>query len=157
MASDISPIGKVATSFKMVSPSQPLLSRRQRSWYAGVGFLLLGLLTLARALPPNPSGFGTHRALGLPPCTALHYFGIPCPTCGMTTAWAHLLRGDLPQAWACNPGGVCLAGVALLVGTWSTALAVRGRYHPLLSTRASCMLAVTILCVTLSHWLNLIF
>lgn len=50
-------------------------------------------LLLARWLRPDTHGFGTHRQLGLPPCTFLWMTGFPCPFCGMTTSWtwaAHL-------------------------------------------------------------------
>ena len=57
-------------------------------------------------------------------------FGIPCPTCGMTTSFAHFVRGDLQSSFHTQPAGfaialcvfaVMVAGVAgLLTGRmWS--------------------------------------
>ena len=35
--------------------------------------------------------------------------GVPCPSCGMTTAFAHAARGNLPAALAAQPAGGVLA------------------------------------------------
>jgi hypothetical protein len=112
---------------------------------------------LARCLHPSELGFGTHEALGLPPCSAISWFGIPCPTCGMTTSWAHLVRGNLGMSWQCNPGGTCLALVAMLTVVWALQNSIRGTYRPWLSIRASSILAVLITAITLVHWLGRIF
>src|SRR5437016_1117396 len=37
----------------------------------------------------------THRGLGLPPCTFYEQTRLPCPSCGMTTSFALLIRGDV--------------------------------------------------------------
>lgn len=82
-------------------------------WYVlllAVG--LVGLLGVARGLRPDPRGFGTHTQLGLRPCAFASLTGRPCPSCGMTTAWAYLTRGCLKDSWRANPAG-CL--IALLV------------------------------------------
>jgi len=50
---------------------------------------------LAAWLRPDPSGFGTHRQLGLPPCEFGAMTGIPCPGCGLTTSFAHMAHGHL--------------------------------------------------------------
>ena len=61
------------------------------------GALILGPCLAALAvsvwLAPRPAGFGTHRALGLPPCGFLAQTGYPCPSCGMTTAFAAMAHG----------------------------------------------------------------
>jgi hypothetical protein len=86
--------------------------------------LLLSLLSLgliagfgvAAMLEPDSRGFGTHRQLGLPPCTVRLLFGIPCPSCGMTTSFAHLMRGQVVEAFRANPAALLLAiGCALLI------------------------------------------
>ena len=57
-------------------------------------------------------------------------FGIPCPTCGMTTAFAHFVRGELTASFHAQPAGCAIAVglsalmivglVGLLTGrTWS--------------------------------------
>jgi len=44
-------------------------------------------------LEPDPRGYGTHEQLGFPPCSLAEAFHFPCPTCGLTTSFAHM--GDL--------------------------------------------------------------
>ncbi len=70
---------------------------------------ILGLLVLARKLEPDPSGFGTHTQLGLRPCSFMTTTGRPCPTCGMTTAFAWVARGRFDRSWQANPAGCILA------------------------------------------------
>jgi hypothetical protein len=66
------------------------------------------VLGLARWLEPAPSGFGTHEQLGLPPCPVLRWLHVPCPTCGLTTSFAHLARAEWREALAVQPLGVPL-------------------------------------------------
>ncbi|MEI6524493.1 MAG: DUF2752 domain-containing protein, partial [Planctomycetota bacterium] len=69
---------------------------------------LIFVLGIAAWLTPNPSGLGTHQQLGLPPCTSLMVLGIRCPACGMTTSWALMIEGRIPEALAANLGGSLL-------------------------------------------------
>lgn len=78
--------------------------------------LCLAVLVAARLLPPHPSGLGTHTSLGLPPCGLVFFFGLPCPTCGMTTAFALAARGRLTEAAQAQPLGLLL-GLATLIAT----------------------------------------
>jgi hypothetical protein len=88
----------------------------------------LALLAIARWLDPDPAGHGTHRQLGLPPCTFVKLFGKPCPSCGMTTAWAHLVRGQIARAADVNLGGAILGVTAVLASPWLIVSAARGRW-----------------------------
>ena len=81
------------------------------------GVFLLAGFSLAVSLAPNPAGFGTHQQLGLPPCSFQTMFGIPCPSCGMTTSFSHFVRGQWLRAAAANLGGLLLA-ILLLSITW---------------------------------------
>ncbi|MEM6393340.1 MAG: DUF2752 domain-containing protein [Planctomycetota bacterium] len=67
------------------------------------------LLTTAALLSPNPNGHGTHTSLGLAPCGLLQATGIPCPTCGMTTAFALAADASLLQSLLTQPLGFLLA------------------------------------------------
>ena len=89
---------------------------------------MLALLVTAAVLKPSPKGLGTHQQLGLPPCTVRVMFGVPCPSCGMTTSWSHAIRGELFAAAEANTGGLMLAALAALSGPWFTGSAVRGRW-----------------------------
>ena len=133
------------------------LDQRQRLWALGVACILLGLLGVSRWLSPHPNGMGTHQQLGLPPCTFLILFGIPCPTCGMTTSWAHLMHGNLADSWSTNPGGTCLAIIAAIAGVWSLVTSIRGRYRKLLPGRVTGAIAFGITAITLISWCGRIF
>jgi hypothetical protein len=87
------------------------------------------MLFIAARLTPDPHGYGTHQKLGLPPCTFLAIFRRPCPSCGMTTAWAHVVRGQLASACRANAGGAILAIVAMLAVPAMLLAAVTGRWR----------------------------
>jgi len=91
--------------------------------------VLLAPLVVARSLAPSHSGVGTHRQLGQSACATLVLTGYPCPTCGMTTAFAHTVRGHWlagfhaqPMGWflaAATMVAACLAGYSVVVpGRW---------------------------------------
>lgn len=72
--------------------------------------------------PYNESGcarsHGTHRQLGLPPCTLKTITGIPCPSCGMTTTISLLMHGDPQAAWQTNWAGCVVAFIGILGTIW---------------------------------------
>ncbi len=84
------------------------LDRRGRALLSVLSLGLIAGFCLAATLQPDPRGYGTHRQLGLPPCTVRLLFGIPCPSCGMTTSFASLMRGQLDQSFRANPAGLLL-------------------------------------------------
>lgn len=93
----------------------------------------LAVLGAATSIEPDPRGYGTHMQLGLPPCGFLTFTGFPCPGCGLTTAFAHGVRGQWWLALAANPLGlvlfliVCAAvpiGILAAVRSWSFALVI---------------------------------
>lgn len=102
----------------------------QRGILLAVGLVLVSLLVTAARLAPNPRGMGTHQQLGLPPCSFVMLAGIRCPACGMTTSWAHLLRGQVLQSAHANAGGMLLALAAMFGGPWMLASALVGRWWP---------------------------
>jgi hypothetical protein len=130
------------------------LDRSTRYGLAAAGLSLLVSLAVAVWLRPDPNGFGTHRQLGLPPCTFVWLFGTRCPSCGMTTSWSHAIRGEWRQAIGCNAGGALLAGMAMVAGPWLLASAIRGRWlvgRP--SDRTLAVVATTVIVVTLLDWI----
>lgn len=68
----------------------------------------LAVLITAATLSPSPEGHGTHTQLGLPPCGFLVYTGYPCPGCGLTTSFSHMIRLDVIGAFGANPFGILL-------------------------------------------------
>lgn len=116
---------------------------------------LLGLLGVTRLLTPNESGVGTHRALGLPPCGSIAMWGIPCPSCGMTTSWAWFVRGNFPRSWAANPGGFLLAIFVVLMAIWLGISGVLNRWWPVRCEPFLVLsLGAIVLVVTLTQWIG---
>jgi hypothetical protein len=103
------------------------LGRRSRWLLAAWALLLAGGFALAFQLDPDPRGFGTHQRLGLPPCTFRVLCGFPCPSCGMTTSFAHFIRGNFAAACAANPAGLILALVCAGQIPWCGWSVIRGR------------------------------
>jgi hypothetical protein len=128
-------------------------SRRDRLWLAAAGAGLLGMLAIAAVLKPSPLGHGTHQQLGLPPCTFWVLLGRPCPTCGMTTAWAHLVRGQWHDACRANAGGTLLAILAMAAAPWLLGSALRGNWLGVSpSGRVAAVLLTILALVTLIQW-----
>lgn len=88
---------------------------------AGYIFLFISfpfILFLAHLVNPDPSGLGTHKGLGLPPCGFYTMFHKPCPSCGMTTSFALMMHGKFLDAIKAQPAGVFLFLTVFLV--WFT-------------------------------------
>lgn len=79
-----------------------------RLLWAGLALGAFTVLALARWLTPDPSGFGTHLQLGLPPCGFRYFTSLPCPACGLTTAFAHMARLEITSAVHAHPLGLPL-------------------------------------------------
>jgi hypothetical protein len=130
------------------------LSVRLRLILAAAATCLFAPLTTAACLRPDPAGLGTHRQLGLPPCTFVWLFDTRCPSCGMTTSWAHAVRGHWLRAAKTNAGGAVLAAAAMLAGPWLLISAARGAWWiaaPNDRLLAAC--AVGVVAITLVDWI----
>jgi hypothetical protein len=96
-----------------------LLSGNFSSWYFGDSalrtrcILTLNLLSICFCvsvisasilLRPNPEGYGTHKSLGLPSCLTAKVLGLKrCPSCGLTTAFALIGKGDFQTPTHVHP------------------------------------------------------
>lgn len=103
---------------------QSVLSKRMTA--LGVAGLAIALLCIALFLNPSPEGVGTHHQLGLPKCGWILAANIPCPTCGMTTAWSHTVRGELPSAFLAQPLGMLLAIATMVIAVCALGSALLG-------------------------------
>jgi hypothetical protein len=94
------------------------------------------VLGLAAWLTPSPTGLGTHSIeMNLPACGWITLMDLPCPTCGMTTSFAHAANGNLLRSFLTQPMGCLLAiatAVALLAGLY---IATTGSRLGILFTR----------------------
>ena len=101
--------------------------RGNRIESAAILMIAAGVLIVARILQPSSAGFGTHEQLLFIPCGFRWLTGVPCPMCGMTTAFALMARGELLAALSRH-----VLGPLLYMATWAMAGAagvglVRGR------------------------------
>ncbi|MFZ4430466.1 MAG: DUF2752 domain-containing protein [Phycisphaerales bacterium] len=100
-------------------PAPTLASPAGRLVAGLVAAACLVLLGTAAGLTPAPAGHGTHLALGLPACGWVISYSRPCPTCGMTTAFALLANGRPLDAFLAQPFGSLLA-MASSVTFWGS-------------------------------------
>jgi phosphotransferase system glucose/maltose/N-acetylglucosamine-specific IIC component len=113
-------------------PAVPELARGARAALVAVAVGLVLLFAVAVRIDPyeadgRPATMGTHQQLGLPPCNFVRLTGLPCPSCGMTTSFALLVRGDLMNSLRANAVGTLLAIVCLAYIPWSLACVVAKR------------------------------
>lgn len=97
------------------------MNRARITWYS-MAAASAAVVAIARALTPDPAGIGTHLQLGLPRCGFLMLTGVPCPACGLTTAFAHMARGAVAAAASANALGVVLFALTVATipfGVWA--------------------------------------
>ena len=83
---------------------------------------------MAFYLHPDPRGYDTHTQLGLPACGFLQITGLPCASCGMTTAFANMAHGHFVGALRAQAFGAALFLLTALAAVLGTGQLVLGRY-----------------------------
>jgi hypothetical protein len=118
----------VATTIDNQEPIEalPYMAVWVRGGLLCIAAFLIVIFSIAIYLNPyNDDGsalrWGTHQRLGLPPCTFKETTGIPCPSCGMTSSFALLIRGDVWHSLRANFAGTLLGTFCLLLIPWSLA------------------------------------
>jgi len=134
-----------------------VLSRWVRGALAGMALGLVAVFGVALHLDPYQNGqprmMETHMQLGLPPCNFKLLTGLPCPSCGMTTSFALLVRGDWWNSLRANAVGTLLALFCLAFIPWSLYCAVRGRSLFVVSMeRATTWTVIIFLALLLVRW-----
>ncbi len=89
------------------SGDSPKARQRLKAFLTGTACLIM--LISANRLKPETAGIGTHRQLNLPQCGLYQRTGYPCPTCGITTAFALGAQAHFWQALITQPLGAALA------------------------------------------------
>jgi hypothetical protein len=118
---------------RLQEPAVPVLSHWVRRSLLVMALGLIGVFVIALWLNPyeadgRPRRMETHLQMGLPPCTFRLMTGVPCPSCGMTTSFALLVRGDLGNSLRANAVGTLLAIFCLAFVPWGLACVACQRY-----------------------------
>ena len=111
----------------IVTWSESVHTRRTRFLAVLVLLFAASLLLVAKGLHPDPSGMGTHRQLGFAPCSLPMLTGYPCPTCGMTTAFAYAAQGRIGSSFLAQPAGCLLAILTMSAALMAGLTTVSGR------------------------------
>lgn len=125
-----------------------------RLWAALLLLAAAGVLALAGYLRPDARGWGTHQQLGFAPCGMIVAIGLPCPACGMTTAFAYTVRGQVVRAFVAQPAGLvlALATIALLAGALWTLLTGCPPRLPLTRPLSPLLVFTLLLALLLGGW-----
>lgn len=103
------------------------LSPANRALAALVAGACLTVLVIGALLRPDAHGFGTHTQLGFQSCQFKARTGLPCPSCGFTTAFTCFAHGAFLSSFYVQPMGAVLAlltAATIWVGFY---IAVTGR------------------------------
>ncbi len=131
----------------------PLASRRARIWAGAVIVGCAAVLGVAIKLQPDSRGYGTHQQLGAAPCGMIVRTGLPCPTCGMTTAFAYTVRGNWWAAFRSQPAGFILALTTIATVVISLRVVMTGRWpRALLNDRFVFRLFIALLVLLVAGW-----
>lgn len=118
-----------------------------RLWLAFVTAGLVGVFAIAVWLRPydaagNALRMSTHTQLGLEPCNFAKTTGKPCPSCGMTTSFALLVRGDVANSLRANWVGTLAAAYGLVLIPFFVISLWRGKHVGVRLTERTVLLTV---------------
>jgi hypothetical protein len=139
------------TNIRTVESHQAYRSARLRALLTSL--VAIALLSVAMYVKPASEGVGTHQQLGLPQCGWIIAANVPCPTCGMTTAWSHTVRGEISSAFLAQPMGMLLAIATMFVATGGLFSAMTGySFNGLLYRFAPSKIFIVVVVLTLASW-----
>lgn len=113
----------------------------------------LAVVLTAFLLTPDPRGWGTHEHLHLPPCFFLWLTHRPCPTCGLTTSFAYLAKGDIINGARIHPMGPPLfMALLVLMGSAFHGLVKRRSFWRILENKVSLWTVVLLVSGLSATW-----
>lgn len=137
----------------MSAPQGYPLPRWGRAALVIVVLGICGGFWLSTTVEPSERGFGSHQALGLPPCSIRIWFGIRCPSCGSTTAFANFVRGRWLTALDNNAAAVGLALLCAALVPWGLCSAATGRMWRINDPLLVLVWTMGVLCViSVTQW-----
>ncbi|MBX9627817.1 MAG: DUF2752 domain-containing protein [Gemmataceae bacterium] len=140
------------------------VGRTARAGLVAVAVALAGVFAAAGRIDPyGPDGaprtMATHTQLGLAPCNFADWTGKPCPSCGMTTSFALLVRGDLGASLRANWVGTLLAVTWAVALVWAVASGLAGRLLLVRPGRGELLLTAAVglfLVLMLGRWVGVL-
>jgi hypothetical protein len=108
------------------------IRRGVRVMLLAIAAILTAVFVIAFRIHPydaegNPRTMATHTQIGMPPCNFVVLTGKPCPSCGMTTSFALLVRGDVVNSLKANWVGSTICVLWALTLVWAVASAAWGK------------------------------
>ena len=154
----VRPVGEPPA--RRVTRGVPNTGRIARLTLLLIAALLAGVFAVAFYLNPydadgRPRTMATHTQLGMPPCNFVILAGKPCPSCGMTTSFALLVRGDVIASLRANWAGTLIAVLWALTMVWAVASGIKGRALFIPRGRGELVLTVSVgavLVLMLMRW-----
>lgn len=140
------------------------LRRLVRATLAAVAVALAGVFAAAVRIHPyddqgRPRTMSTHTQLGMPPCNFVQLTGKPCPSCGMTTSFALLVRGEVVPSLRANWVGSVICALWALTLVWAAAGAAAGRMLLIPRGRGEVIFTAVVgfvVVLMLSRWVTLL-
>jgi hypothetical protein len=128
--------------------------RRPPRWddgYSLVGLYFASMMAVAVVVAASLP------ARWLPRCALKRLTGIPCPTCGAWRAACALRRGEILEAWRCQPLLVTAAALLAAVAVYAlvTALFGQARHFPVFTRRERRRLWLTLALLAAANWVYL--
>jgi hypothetical protein len=149
----------ISEPYREVPRAVPVPGRWVRGTLLGLALGIVAVFGTAAWLNPyeadgRPRRMETHLQIGLPPCSFRLMTGVPCPSCGVTTSFALLVRGDIANSLRANAVGTALALFCAALVPWALACAVCRRYFLIRSLeRALTAVVVVFVVLLVLRWL----
>ena len=129
---DPMPAARLPTARPVRPPPTNRVGRGARLGLMAVAVGLAGVFAAAGRINPygtdgTPERMATHTQLGLPACNFVTWTGRPCPSCGMSTSFALLVRGDIGASLRANWVGTLVAVTWAGLLVWAVAGGLAGR------------------------------
>ncbi len=145
-------------------PARPRTALLVRAGLVVVAVGLAAVFAVAGWINPYgpdgaPKTMATHTQIGLAACNFLAATGRPCPSCGMTTSFALLVRGDVAASLRANWAGTVIGVLWAVALPWAIVSAARNRLIGVPRGRAELYLTVVVgvvLVLMIGRWVGVL-